>query len=189
MNLPTQITFCGYKVVHWSVILVSSDIIYTTFRPSNCFIYNRYESVSWIPNVAAFVVMLAVGAKSLSISPAPAPVSAAAILSYSTNVASGIISWATMTPDYGVYHSGEASVYVNVFLTCSPARHNCLHGSLLLASSRIFAYTYLAFLMGSVSCGCQNCGLKTNMFLDHPALSRSCICCVSTICPRLVCRI
>ncbi|KIM71243.1 hypothetical protein PILCRDRAFT_830469, partial [Piloderma croceum F 1598] len=96
------VTFCGYRVIHW------------------------YESVAWIPNVVTFIVMLGIGGKHLVLMPAPAPVSAAAILSYSATVASSVLSWATITPDYGVYHNGKASAF------------------------RIFTYTYLAFLSGSI---------------------------------------
>jgi purine-cytosine permease-like protein len=68
--------------------------------------------VAWIPNIVTFIVMLAVGGKHMVLMPAPASVSAAAIISYSSTVASSVISWYTMTPDYGVYHSGKASACV-----------------------------------------------------------------------------
>ena len=92
---------------------------------------SRYESVAWIPNVVAFMAMLGVGAKHLVLLPAPAPVSAAAVLSYSSTVASSVLSWSTMTADYGVYHSGKASAYVSLtmlvplvtFLTVSEYSH------------------------------------------------------------------
>ena len=70
--------------------------------------------MAWIPNVVAFMAMLGVGAKHLVLLPAPAPVSAAAVLSYSSTVASSVLSWSTMTADYGVYHSGKASAYVSL---------------------------------------------------------------------------
>jgi purine-cytosine permease-like protein len=69
--------------------------------------------VAWIPNVVTFIVMLGVGGKHLVLMPAPAPVSAAAILSYSSTVASSVLSWATITPDYGVYHNGNSSAYAS----------------------------------------------------------------------------
>jgi purine-cytosine permease-like protein len=68
--------------------------------------------VAWIPNVVTFIVMLSIGGKHLVLTPAPTPISAAAIVSYSSTVASSVISWSTITPDYGVYHSGKASAYV-----------------------------------------------------------------------------
>lgn len=74
---------------------------------------SRYESIAWIPNVIAFIVMLGVGGKHLVLLPAPAPVSAAMVLSYSATVASSVLSWSTMTPDYGVYHDGNASAYAS----------------------------------------------------------------------------
>jgi len=100
--ISLMLTFCGYRVIHW------------------------YQSVAWIPSVVAFITMLIVSGKHLTIVPAPMPASTAAVLSYSSTVASYIVSWSTIAPDYGVYHSGEAS------------------------SFRIFTYTYLAFLSASI---------------------------------------
>ena len=76
--------------------------------------------MAWIPSVVTFIVMLAVGGKHLVLMPAPAPVSTATIISYSSTVASSVISWCTMTPDYGVYHSGKASAYVSLILEEPP---------------------------------------------------------------------
>ncbi|KAG6811119.1 hypothetical protein H0H92_008919 [Tricholoma furcatifolium] len=75
-----------------------------------------YESVAWIPNVIAFIVMLGVGGKDLKISDYPAypPPSAPRVLSYITFVASTVISWCTMTPDYGVYHDANASSFMAI---------------------------------------------------------------------------
>ncbi|GLB39366.1 putative permease for cytosine/purines, uracil, thiamine, allantoin [Lyophyllum shimeji] len=102
--LSLVVTFFGYKVVHW------------------------YESLAWIPNVVAFVVMLGVGGKHLRPSNYPSypTPSAATVLSFVTFIASSVISWCTMTPDYGVYHNAKAS------------------------SLRIFTYTYLGFFFASI---------------------------------------
>ncbi|KDQ60052.1 hypothetical protein JAAARDRAFT_32429 [Jaapia argillacea MUCL 33604] len=98
------VTFCGYKVIHW------------------------YESIAWIPNVITFIVMLGIGGKHLHASaPPPTPATAASVLSFVSTVASSVISWCTMTPDYGVYHDGSAS------------------------SMRIFIYTYLGFFTSSIT--------------------------------------
>ncbi|TCD62689.1 hypothetical protein EIP91_006548 [Steccherinum ochraceum] len=97
------VTFCGYKVIHW------------------------YESVAWIPNVIAFIVMLGVGGKHLSNVPPPEPLTAASIITFATTTASSVISWCMMTPDYGVYHDARAS------------------------SMRIFIYTYLGFFTASLT--------------------------------------
>ncbi|KAH7911759.1 permease for cytosine/purines, uracil, thiamine, allantoin-domain-containing protein [Hygrophoropsis aurantiaca] len=99
------LTFCGYRIVHW------------------------YESVAWIPNAIAFIAMIAVGYPQLRDNhtvtvPPPSP---ASVLSYISLVASTILSWCTMTPDYGVYHSPNAS------------------------SARIFFYTYLAFFTANIT--------------------------------------
>jgi len=99
--ISLAITFCGYRVIHW------------------------YESVSWIPNIITLFVMLVVGGKHLIIIPGPAA-SASTLLSYSSIVTSSVLSWSTITPDYGVYHCGKAS------------------------SLRIFIYTYSAFLSASI---------------------------------------
>ncbi|OCH91299.1 cytosine-purine permease [Obba rivulosa] len=95
-------TFFGYRVIHW------------------------YESVAWIPNAIIFVAMLGVGGKHLQIAPDPGPVSTASIVSFATTTASSITSWCTMTPDYGVYHTPNAS------------------------SLRIFLYAYAGFFSASV---------------------------------------
>ncbi|KAG0707997.1 cytosine-purine permease [Suillus ampliporus] len=99
------VTFCGYRIIHW------------------------YESIAWIPNVVAFITMLGVGYPQLrdnqSVSVSPATV--AEVISFASILASSILSWCPMTPDYGVYHSPAAS------------------------SARIFIYTYLAFFTASVT--------------------------------------
>ena len=69
--------------------------------------------MAWIPAVIAFIAMLGTGGKHLKNYPARAePASAASILSFATTVASSVISWCMMTPDYGVYHTSKASRYV-----------------------------------------------------------------------------
>ncbi|KAF8231030.1 hypothetical protein L208DRAFT_1437901 [Tricholoma matsutake] len=104
--LSLVVTFFGYKVLHW------------------------YESAAWIPNVVTFIVLLGVGGKHLHPSSFPSyPVpTASMVLSFASFVASSVVSWCTMTPDYGVYHDSTASSY------------------------RIFTYTYLAFLTASITC-------------------------------------
>ncbi|KAH7920126.1 hypothetical protein BV22DRAFT_1040204 [Leucogyrophana mollusca] len=97
------LTFCGYRIVHW------------------------YESVAWIPNVVAFITMLALGYPQLheNQSASVPPVTPAAVLSFSSVLASSILSWCTITSDYGVYHSPATS------------------------STRIFIYSYLGFLIAT----------------------------------------
>ncbi|KAG2146353.1 permease for cytosine/purines, uracil, thiamine, allantoin-domain-containing protein [Suillus clintonianus] len=99
------VTFCGYRVIHW------------------------YESVAWIPNVIAFITMLAVGYPQLreNLSAPVPPATTANVISFTSLLTSGMISWCTMTPDYGVYHSPDAS------------------------STRIFIYSYLGFFVSNVA--------------------------------------
>ena len=74
--------------------------------------FHRYETIAWIPAVIAFITMLGTGGKHLgSAIPQAEPASAASILSFATTVASSVISWCMMTPDYGVYHTSKASRY------------------------------------------------------------------------------
>ncbi|TFY78263.1 hypothetical protein EWM64_g5746 [Hericium alpestre] len=94
------VTFCGYKVLHW------------------------YESFAWFPNLVAFLVLLGAGAKHIQNIPVPAP-EPAAVLSYASVVVSSVLSWCTMTPDYGVYHA-DAPTW------------------------RIFIYVYLGFFVSSL---------------------------------------
>lgn len=71
----------------------------------------RYESLAWIPNCIGFIVMLAVGGKHLNPSKMlsrPVP-EAATVISFASLIASSVLSWCTMTPDYGVYHNAKAS--------------------------------------------------------------------------------
>ncbi|KAI0765309.1 purine-cytosine permease [Fomes fomentarius] len=97
------VTFFGYRVIHW------------------------YETVAWIPSAITFIVMLGIGGKHLGSNIPPGePASAAAILSYGTTVASSVISWCMMTPDYGVYHTAKAS------------------------STRLFLYSYAGFFVASI---------------------------------------
>ncbi|KAM5532151.1 hypothetical protein V8D89_014176 [Ganoderma adspersum] len=97
------VTFFGYRVIHW------------------------YETVAWIPSVIVFIVMLGTGGKHLgSHIPPGEPASAATILSFATTTASSVISWCIMTPDYGVYHTAQAS------------------------STRVFLYSYAGFFLASI---------------------------------------
>ncbi|KAF5351146.1 hypothetical protein D9756_008253 [Leucocoprinus leucothites] len=103
--ISMAVTFCGYRVVH------------------------LYESITWFPNAVTFIVMLGVGGKHLNPAtmptfPTPTP---SAVISFACFLASSVISWCTMTPDYGVYHNVKASTF------------------------RIFIYTYLGFFCASVS--------------------------------------
>ncbi|KAG1837358.1 permease for cytosine/purines, uracil, thiamine, allantoin-domain-containing protein [Suillus subalutaceus] len=99
------VTFCGYRVIHW------------------------YESVAWIPNVIAFIAMLAIGYPQLreNLSAPVPPATPANVISFASFLASNMISWSTMISDYGIYHSPDAS------------------------SARIFIYTYLGFFVSSVT--------------------------------------
>ncbi|OAX40640.1 hypothetical protein K503DRAFT_714213 [Rhizopogon vinicolor AM-OR11-026] len=103
--ISLAVTFCGYRIIHW------------------------YESIAWIPNVIAFITMLAVGYPQLreNQSAPVSPATPAEVISFASILASSILSWCPMTPDYGVYHSPAAS------------------------STRIFIYTYLAFFTASVT--------------------------------------
>ncbi|OBZ65621.1 Purine-cytosine permease fcyB [Grifola frondosa] len=87
-----------------------------------------YETVIWIPNVIAFIVMLGVGGKNLVNAPlsSPLPLDTATILTFGATLTATNVSWSTVTPDYGVYHNAKAS------------------------SWRIFIYAYLGFLLASM---------------------------------------
>ncbi|KAF8178440.1 purine-cytosine permease [Pholiota molesta] len=88
-----------------------------------------FETYAWIPNLIAFPILLGLGGKHLNPSTfiaVPTP-SASAILSFSSFVASSVISWCTLTPDYGVYHNANAS------------------------ERRIFIWTYLGFFLPSIT--------------------------------------
>ncbi|KAI0341334.1 cytosine-purine permease [Trametopsis cervina] len=101
--ISLAVTFCGYGLIH------------------------KYESVAWIPNVITFIIMFGIGGKHLVNAPPTGPVTRASVITFATTTASSVISWCTMTPDYGVYHNAKAS------------------------STRIFIYTYLGFFMASIT--------------------------------------
>ncbi|PPQ65122.1 hypothetical protein CVT24_003013 [Panaeolus cyanescens] len=98
------ITFCGYRFLHW------------------------FESFAWIAGVICLPVLLGVAGKHLNPSTFPPvpPATASQILSFACFVGSSLLSWCTLTPDYGVYHDKNAS------------------------SLKLFTYTYLGFFVPSL---------------------------------------
>lgn len=71
-----------------------------------------YETFVWIPNVIAFVIMLAISGKHIIMTPLAnlSPIPPSAIMTAGASVAATNITWAALTPDYGVYHDGNASL-------------------------------------------------------------------------------
>ena len=59
-----------------------------------------------------FVIMLGLGGSHFFDAPPTAPVTTASVVTFATTTASSVISWATMTSDYGVYHNKDASRYI-----------------------------------------------------------------------------
>ncbi|KDR68333.1 hypothetical protein GALMADRAFT_256960 [Galerina marginata CBS 339.88] len=103
--ISLAVTFCGYRFLH------------------------IFESVAWVPSAIAFPILIGLAGKHLNPSTMP-PVpsaSAAQVLSFTSFVASSLISWCTFTPDYGVYHESTASTL------------------------KIFVYVYFGFLTPSIS--------------------------------------
>ena len=90
-----------------------------------------------------FIIMLGVGGKHLTNAPATAPVTAKSVITFATTTASSVISWCTMTPDYGVYHNQKTSRQANMTLLAH-------YADPVLSSLRIFIYTYLGFFTASV---------------------------------------
>lgn len=105
------------------IALVTLLVVFSGYRVVHC-----YETFVWIPNVIAFVIMLAISGKHIIMTPLanPSPIPPSAIMTAGASVAATNISWATLTPDYGVYHDGKAS------------------------SWRIFFYAYLGLLTSSM---------------------------------------
>ena len=71
----------------------------------------RYESIAWIPNVIAFIVMLGAGGKQLVNSTLSSSTSSppSTYLTFGATLATTVVSWSTVTPDQGVYHDAKAS--------------------------------------------------------------------------------
>ncbi len=88
----------------------------------------RYELLIWFPSIIAFVAMLIVGGKQLASVPltSPQPITVATLMSFGASLAATVISWSTLTPDYGVYHDRKAPAW------------------------RTFLYAYLGFFLASV---------------------------------------
>ncbi|KAF8970409.1 cytosine-purine permease [Flammula alnicola] len=116
------ITFCGYRVLHW------------------------FETYAWIPNFIAFPILIGLGKKHLDPSTFPAvdPPTPAMILSFGSFVASSVISWCTLTPDYGVYHNLQAS------------------------ERSIFLWTYFGFLIPSVPAYAPNLSIVCTTLTTYP---------------------
>ncbi|KAG1845808.1 hypothetical protein C8R48DRAFT_816945 [Suillus tomentosus] len=85
-----SLVVCGYRVIHW------------------------YESVAWIPNVIAFIAMLAIGYPQLreNLSAHVPSATPANIMSFASFLASNIIGRCSTIPDYDVYHSPDASSHL-----------------------------------------------------------------------------
>ncbi|KAI0942810.1 hypothetical protein AcV7_002117 [Taiwanofungus camphoratus] len=98
------VVFSGYRVLHW------------------------YEMVIWVPNVVAFIVMVCISGKHLTEAPlsGPSPVKASVIMTFGATLAATVVSYSTMTPDYGVYHNSKATTL------------------------KIFTYAYLGFIVSSM---------------------------------------
>lgn len=75
---------------------------------------NRYEMVIWVPNVVAFIVMVCISGKHLTEAPlsSPSPVKASVMMTFGATLAATVVSYSTMTPDYGVYHNSKATTCV-----------------------------------------------------------------------------
>ncbi|KAJ7199226.1 cytosine-purine permease [Mycena pura] len=95
------VCFCGYRTLHW------------------------FEAVSWLPTILVLLIMLGIGGRHLNsaLSSSYPPPTASAVLSFSAAVMASVLSWCTMTPDYGVYHDANAPralihtyVYLGIFL-------------------------------------------------------------------------
>ena len=104
----------------------TAPVLHPLTRDTPC---DRYNLLIWIPNVVAFVVMLVVGGKQLVAAPltGPEPAKVADFFTFGASLAAAVVSWATLTPDYGVYHDRKASAW------------------------KVFFYTYLGFFVSSVS--------------------------------------
>uniref|UniRef100_A0A8H8CG71 Uncharacterized protein n=1 Tax=Psilocybe cubensis TaxID=181762 RepID=A0A8H8CG71_PSICU len=99
------VTFFGYRVMHW------------------------FENFAWVPSVITFPILLGLANKHLNPSTMPSLPTppASSVLSFASFVASSVISWCTITPDYGVYHDCKAPTF------------------------KIFFYSYLGFLLPSIA--------------------------------------
>ncbi|EGO29194.1 hypothetical protein SERLADRAFT_359352 [Serpula lacrymans var. lacrymans S7.9] len=106
------------------ISIISLAVVFFGYR-----VLHLFESIAWIPSVIAFILMLGLNGKTLIQvqsyqAPRPSP---ATVISFASTIASSILSWCTMTADYGVFHSPDASAF------------------------RLFMYSYLGFLVPSLT--------------------------------------
>lgn len=71
--------------------------------------------------------ILAVGSRDVQMGRADTPVAPASIFSFAATMIATIVSWVSVTPDYGIYHKSDTS------------------------SWKIFIYTYLGFFLASLA--------------------------------------
>jgi purine-cytosine permease-like protein len=112
LSFLTRIVCCRLRSVD-TKLSICKIISFCILKNINL-ILTSYETVTWIPNFIIFFIMLGVGGKHLNPStlpkfPTPSP---SDVISCASFVASSVISWCTMTPDYGVYHNRKASTFV-----------------------------------------------------------------------------
>ncbi|KZT63429.1 hypothetical protein DAEQUDRAFT_770630 [Daedalea quercina L-15889] len=99
------VVFSGTRVLHW------------------------YNTFVWIPNLVAFVTMLAVSGRRLVESSLsnPTPAGAPNIMTFGATLAASVVNWSPLMPDQGVYHDHTASAW------------------------RVWMYTYAGILISSMS--------------------------------------
>jgi len=89
------------------------------------------ETIAWIPSAVSLVALLAAGGKHLTTSaPGMTGLNVSNVVSLVSVTAANQLTWCALAPDYGVHHDAEAS------------------------SLRIFTYSYLGYLLGTVLCRC-----------------------------------
>ena len=79
---------------------------------------SRYNTFIWIPNLVAFITMLAVSGRHLMESPLsnPTHVGVPNIMTFGATLAASVVNWSPLMPDQGVYHDHSASACVALLI-------------------------------------------------------------------------
>ncbi|GLB39204.1 putative purine-cytosine permease (2.A.39) family protein [Lyophyllum shimeji] len=143
LNLIVMIGFCVLNSIlggqalasvngklSWTVGIVIVDVISLLVSFCGYKLLNWYEKVAWIPVLVSFVVALGAGGKHLSSPPPAEPATAATILGFASTIAGFVVTYSPLSSDFTIYMRPNVS------------------------SWRIFAYSYLGFLLPIVTLQC-----------------------------------
>ncbi|KAI5117823.1 hypothetical protein M0805_003301 [Coniferiporia weirii] len=140
-------TMCGFMILNcilggqtlaavsgghlsWTVGIVIIAVISLLISFCGYRVIIWYERLSWLPVLIVFLVALGVSGKNLSNPPALEPTTAASVLSFVSVIAGFVLTYSPLGSDFSTYLDANVSGW------------------------KIFAFSYLGFLVPIVSCQC-----------------------------------